>query len=125
MYREYWETRHMYKLAQIYDEAKYNLHSLLRLHKILKDLGMGEQKIINEFELAKQNQLERLQGKVEYLRNEIFMLELQKSESTNDILNRSSSSIFSNTAYNELVFLLYCYYQFESKEWYCYFSYHL
>ena len=62
---------------------------------------MREQKIINEFELAKQNQLERLQGKVEYLRNEIFMLELQKSKSTNDILNRSSSSIFSNTAYND------------------------
>ncbi len=46
IYREYWELKRMYKLAQIY-EAKYDLHSLLRLHKILNDLGMGEQEIIN------------------------------------------------------------------------------
>ena len=56
MYPEYWETRHMYRLAQIYAEAKYDLHSLLRLHKIVKDLGMGERDIKNMFELVKQNQ---------------------------------------------------------------------
>jgi hypothetical protein len=38
-------------------------------------------------ELAKHNQLERLQGKVQYLENQIFMLEFQKTESRNEILN--------------------------------------
>ncbi|MFZ0514418.1 MAG: hypothetical protein WAM14_22630 [Candidatus Nitrosopolaris sp.] len=64
----------MFSLARIYDEAKYDLHDLLRLHRILKYLGMGEKEIIDVFELAKQNELQRLQGKVEYLRNEIFII---------------------------------------------------
>ena len=37
-------------------------------------------------ELAKHNQLERLQGKVEYLRKEIEMLEVQKTNATNHLL---------------------------------------
>jgi len=37
-------------------------------------------------ELAKHNELERLQWKVEYLRNEVEMLENQKWNSTNHIL---------------------------------------
>ena len=37
-------------------------------------------------ELVKNNQLEYLQWKVEYLRNDIEMLEVQKTKSTNDIL---------------------------------------
>jgi uncharacterized membrane protein len=37
IYREYWELDHMHKLAQIYDEVKYDLYSLLRLHKIVKE----------------------------------------------------------------------------------------
>ena len=37
-------------------------------------------------ELAKHNELERLQWKVEYLRNEVEMLENQKWNSTNQIL---------------------------------------
>ena len=32
-------------------------------------------------------QLERLQGKVQYLENQIFVLEIQKTESRNEILN--------------------------------------
>jgi hypothetical protein len=42
----------MYKLAQIYEEAKYDLLSLVRLHKIVKDLGMEEHEIINVLRLA-------------------------------------------------------------------------
>lgn len=45
----------MYKLAQIYEEAKYDLYSLLRLNKIVKDLGMEEHDIHNVLELAKLN----------------------------------------------------------------------
>ena len=86
IYREYWELTGRYKLAQIYDEARYDLRGLLRLHKIVKDLGMKEHDMINVFELAKYNELENLQWKVEYLRNEIGMLEVQKTNCTNHIL---------------------------------------
>ena len=36
----------MYRLAQIYEEDKYDLHDLLRLHEIVKGLGMEKQDII-------------------------------------------------------------------------------
>jgi hypothetical protein len=86
MYREYWELTGRYRLAQIYDEAKKYLPSLLRLHKIVKDLGLGEQEIIKVLELAKYDELQNLQWKVEYLRNEVNMLEMEKWKSSNQIL---------------------------------------
>ncbi len=66
--------------------ARYNLSNLLRLHKIVKDLGLKEYDVINALELAKHNELENLQWKVEYLRNELDMLENEKWKSTNQIL---------------------------------------
>ena len=36
---EYWTLAGMSSLAQIYDEAKYDLHDLLALHRIAKDRG--------------------------------------------------------------------------------------
>ena len=63
------------------------MESTLGLHKIVKGLGMKDHDIHTVFELAKQNQLEHLQCKVEYLTKEIFMLELLKTEPTNDLLN--------------------------------------
>jgi hypothetical protein len=86
MYREYWELTGRYELAQIYDQARYNISDLLKLHKIVKNLGMEENDVIKVLELAKHNELERLQWKVEYLRNEVEMLENQKWNSTNQIL---------------------------------------
>ena len=47
---------------------------------------MKEHDINNVLELAKNNQLEYLQWKVEYLRNDVDMLEAQKTKCTNDIL---------------------------------------
>jgi hypothetical protein len=38
----------------------------LKLHKILKDLGMEEKDVAKVLELTKHNELERLQWKVEY-----------------------------------------------------------
>src|SRR5215471_3009504 len=70
MYREYWELTGRYELAQIYDEARYDIRGLLRLHKIVKDLGMEENDVNKVLELAKHNELERLEWKVEHLRNE-------------------------------------------------------
>jgi len=67
-------------------EARYDVRGLLRLHKIVKDLGLGEREIIKVLELAKHNELERLQWKVEYLRNEVDMLENEKWKSTTHIL---------------------------------------
>ena len=86
IYREYWELKQMYELGQIYDEAEYDLHKLLRLHKIVKHLGMEEHDINNVLELAKDNELQYLQSKVEYLRNDVDVLEVQKARATNDIL---------------------------------------
>jgi hypothetical protein len=85
IYREYWELKRMYKLVQIYG-AKYDLHSLLRLHKILNDLRMGEQEIIRVLELANHNQLQYLQDKVEYLSNEVKMLDEEKANCTKHLL---------------------------------------
>ena len=45
IYREYWELKQMYELGQIYDEVEYDLHKLLRLHKIVKRLEMKEHDI--------------------------------------------------------------------------------
>ena len=63
IYREYWELEGMYGLAQIYEEAKYDFHDLLRLHRIVKGLGMEKRDIISVFDLIKHNQLETLQWK--------------------------------------------------------------
>src|SRR5215469_9527312 len=86
IYRDYWELTGRYKVAQIYDEARYDVRDLLRLHKIVKDLGMGEQEIIKVLELVKYDELQNLQWKVEYLRKEVNMLEMEKWKSTNQIL---------------------------------------
>jgi prefoldin subunit 5 len=86
IYREYWELKRMYKLSQIYEEAKYDLHTFLKLHKIVNDLGMGEQEIINVLKLANNNELPYLQENVEYFRNRINNLELEKTKCTNDVL---------------------------------------
>jgi transposase len=86
IYREYWELKHMYKLAQVYEEAKYDLHSLLKLHKIVNDLGMGEPELIKVLELANHNQLQILQDKVEFLSNEVKKLEEEKANCTKHLL---------------------------------------
>jgi hypothetical protein len=79
IYREYWELDGMHRLAQIYEEAKYDVHDLLRLHKVIKDLGMEKQDIINVLELVKNNQVEMLQSKVDSLKDEIKMWEIEKT----------------------------------------------
>jgi hypothetical protein len=49
---------------------------------------MEEHEIINVLSLANSHHLEHLQWKVEYLRNDIERLEVQKAESSHHILNR-------------------------------------
>jgi len=93
IYQDYWELQGMYRLAQIYDEARYDLHDLLALHRIVKVLGMEKHDIKKVLEIAKYNQLEYLQPKVEYLRYEINMLEMERRRYTNQLfrLNRMIS----------------------------------
>jgi len=82
IYRDYWKLDGMFKLVQIYEEAKYDLHDLLALHRVVKRLGMEKQDIINVLEFVKYNQLRTLQAKVESLRNDIDMLEMEKTKAT-------------------------------------------
>ena len=91
IYREYWEIEGMCKLAQIYEEAKYDVYDLLTLHKIVKNLGMQKQDIINILELIKNDQLQTLQLKAQHLRDEINMLEIEKTRFTNRISGYNSS----------------------------------
>jgi hypothetical protein len=91
IYREYWELTGRFDLAQVYDEARSDLRGLLRLHKIIKRLEMEEHDIKKVFELAKYNQLELLQWKVQYLAEEVNMLEFQKAKATKDILKLNSA----------------------------------
>jgi hypothetical protein len=85
IYQEYWKLDHMHKLAQIYDEAKDDLYSLLRLHKIVKDLGMNEQDIRSVLDLVKNDQLQTLQLKAESITSEINTLEAEKTEAVSQI----------------------------------------
>ena len=61
IYRQYLETKNMYDFLQAYDQIKhsgrYSISSFLQLQKIIVDLGMGEQQIINVLNLANHNQL--------------------------------------------------------------------
>ena len=51
---------------------------------------MGEQELINVLKLANNNELSYLQDKVEYLRNEINNLELEKAKCTNHVRTLST-----------------------------------
>ena len=89
IYREYWELKGMHRLNVLYEEAKDSLPSILKLHKIVEEQGMGQQELINVLKLANNNELPYLQERVEYLRNEINNLELKKAECTNHVLTLS------------------------------------
>jgi len=77
IYREFWELKGMHKLVRIYEEVEYDLHTLLRLHRIVTELGMGDQEIINVLKLANNNEIQFLQEKVDYLRNHLWSLEIE------------------------------------------------
>jgi hypothetical protein len=86
IYRQYWELEGMYGLAQTYDEAKYDVHGLLRLHRMIKGLGLEKQDIINVLEFVKYNELRTLQWKAIYIRYKIDKLETEKTEAIEHLL---------------------------------------
>ena len=95
IYQEYCKLDGMHRLAEIYEEAKYDLDDLLGLHRIVKDRGMEKQDIINVLDLVKHNQLDTLRSKADNLRDEIKMLEIEKTRFTHRIvrLERMISSL--------------------------------
>jgi hypothetical protein len=86
MYLEYWELSGMYRLAQIYEENRYDVHGLLELHKTVKDHRMEKQDIINVLEFVKYNQFRTLQWKAAYLSYRIDKLEREKTEAMDHLL---------------------------------------
>ena len=74
-----WQTRHW--------TAKYDLDGLLRLHRIVKLVGLEKHDIISALELIKHNHLQTLQWKAGSLRYEINALEWEKRNSTNHLFN--------------------------------------
>jgi hypothetical protein len=85
IYREYWKLDGMFKLTQIYEEAKYDLHDLLDLHRMVKGLGIEKQDLINVLDFVKYNQLRTMQWQAGCLRSEINALEWERRSSTNQI----------------------------------------
>jgi len=100
IYRQYWELDGMGKLAQIYEENRYDVHDLLKLNKIVKDLRMEKQDIINVLDLVKNDQLQTLLLKAQHLRDEINMLEMEKTRFTHRIsgYNRAINELQSSLA---------------------------
>ncbi len=89
IYQEYWKLHGMYRLAEIYEKAEYDLQELLTLHRLVKILGMERHDIISAFELIKHNKLETLQSKAEDLRSAINTLEWERRKSTNKLFRLS------------------------------------
>ncbi|MFZ0894099.1 MAG: hypothetical protein WAZ77_06315 [Candidatus Nitrosopolaris sp.] len=79
----------MWPLVSISTFHEEVLSSLLKLHQIVEKQGMGENEVISVLKLANNNELPYLQDKVEYLKNEINNLELEKAECTNHVLTLS------------------------------------
>jgi hypothetical protein len=49
----------------------------LGLHRLVKNQGMGEQEIVNVLKLANNNGIQLLQERVDYLRNQLRILEIE------------------------------------------------
>jgi hypothetical protein len=95
IYREYWKLDGMFKLTQIYEEAKYDLHDLLDLHRMVKVRGIEKQDIINVLDIVKNDQLETLQSNVENLKDEVNMWEIEKTIARHRVvrLNRTINEL--------------------------------
>jgi hypothetical protein len=63
IYRDFCGLNNMHQLVEIYDEIEDYLPSLLGLHRLVKNQGMGEQEIVNVLKLANSNEIQLLQTK--------------------------------------------------------------
>ena len=77
IYRDFCGLNNMHQLVEIYDEIEDYLPSLLGLHRLVKNQGMGEQEIVNVLKLVNSNEIQLLQERVDYLRNQLRILEIE------------------------------------------------
>ena len=76
----------MHILNVVYEEIENSLPLFLKLLNIVKEQEMCENELIIMLKPADYNELPYLQVKVEYFRNEINKLKLERTKCTNDVL---------------------------------------
>jgi transposase len=77
-YKEYWKLKRLNNLNMVYEELKGDIEYFLKLHKLSKAKGMGVKQVVNFLQIAN-NDLPAVEKRFKRLRNEINMLQFQKS----------------------------------------------
>jgi hypothetical protein len=77
-YKEYWKLKRLHILTLFYEETKGDIDPFLKLHKLSKAKGMGVKQVVNLLQIAN-NDLPAVEKRFKRLRNEINMLQFQKS----------------------------------------------
>jgi transposase len=76
--REYWKLKQLHNLSMVYEEIKDDIASFLKLFKLAKAKGIGVRHVVDILAIAN-NDLPAVQKRFKRLRNEISMLQFQKS----------------------------------------------
>jgi hypothetical protein len=76
--KEYWKLKQLHKLNIVYEELKGDIDPFLKLYKLSKANGMGVKQVVNLLQIAN-NDLPAVEKRFKRLRNEISMLQFQKS----------------------------------------------
>jgi hypothetical protein len=77
-YKEYWKLRQLHNLNMVYEEVEGDIDPFLKLHKLSKAKGIGVKQVVNLLKIAN-NDLPCIEERFKRLRNEISMLQFQKS----------------------------------------------
>jgi transposase len=77
-YKEYWKLKQLHNLNMVYEELRGDIEYFLKLHKLSKANGMGVKQVVNLLQIAN-NDLPVVEKRFKRLRNEISMLQFQKS----------------------------------------------
>jgi transposase len=96
---QYWRLSKLDNLEILYHEAEYSLSLLLRLHNILKDKRITNDKDISDLIEVANDGLPNLRAKFEVLLNQITALENEKDSLSTEILGLRNS-IYTN---NEII----------------------
>jgi hypothetical protein len=77
-YKEYWKLKRLHNLNMVYEEIKDDIEYFLKLHKLSKAKGMGVKQVVNLIQITS-NDLPAVEKRFKRLRNEISILQFQKS----------------------------------------------
>jgi hypothetical protein len=80
LYRKYWELNQLHQLTLVYEKVKHCIPSFLKLHSIIKENKMDEEKDIANI-LKNANELPYLENKVQQLLYDVDALENKKNNS--------------------------------------------